>query len=230
MKIRHPWLIRTASFLASLTVRALIGTLRFRYQSFGPNLEPHRVVGHYIYAFWHENLLLPAYHYGLPNCHVLISQHADGEFITQVAQRLGLSVVRGSSTRGGVQALRQCMRAAENGHLVVTPDGPRGPRRQVHDGLIYLAARTGLPIVPAGVGYCRPWRANSWDRLAIPRPGSRARCVTGTPIAVPADVEREQLASYRQRVQTALLDVGAIAERWAETGVWPAELEQRAAA
>lgn len=232
MRIRSPLLIRTVSFLASWAVRGLAGTLRFRYQALGPTLEPHRLdrPGRYIYAFWHENILLLAYQYGRPDVHVLISQHADGELITQVAQWLGFNVVRGSSTRGGVQALRHCLRAAESGHLAVTPDGPRGPRRHVHDGLIYLAARTGLPIVPIGIGYCRPWRARSWDRFAVPRPWTRGRCVSGTPITIPADMEREHLEGYRQQVEGALLHAGDIAERWAETGIWPADLARRAAA
>jgi lysophospholipid acyltransferase (LPLAT)-like uncharacterized protein len=235
MKIRHPWLIATAAFLGSLLVRGMCGTLRRSYRALGPNLHPDALDGliqSYIGIFWHENLLLPASLYGRPDIHVLISQHADGELITQVAQRLGFNVVRGSSTRGGVQAVRQCLRVAGNSILAVTPDGPRGPRRRIQEGTIYLAARTGRPIVPIGVGYCRPWRAKSWDRFAIPRLWSRACWVTGAPIPVPADVGRDQLEAYRAQVEAALDYTTDLAERWAETGVWPVEQpdEQRRSA
>ena len=79
--------------------------------------------------------------------HILISEHRDGELITQVVKRLGFSVVRGSTTRGGARALREMSLRIDQGHLCVTPDGPRGPRRSVHQGVAYLASRTGLPIV-----------------------------------------------------------------------------------
>jgi lysophospholipid acyltransferase (LPLAT)-like uncharacterized protein len=231
MKIRSPGLIRVVSWISGWVVRGLAGTLRFRYQALGPNLAPRDIdaSGRYIFAFWHENLVLLAYQYGRPSIHVLISQHADGELIAQVVRHLGFSVVRGSSTRGGVQAVRHCLRAAEHGHLAVTPDGPRGPRRRVRDGLIYLASRTGLPIIPVGIGYCRPWRANSWDRFAVPRPWSRACCITGTPIAIPADMDRQLLPAYRRQVEEALHHIDAVAEHWAVTGRWPDELPQRAA-
>ena len=55
-------------------------------------------------------------------------------------------------------------------NLTITPDGPRGPRRQLAQGPVYLASKLGMPIVAMGFGYDRPWRFNSWDRFAIPRP------------------------------------------------------------
>jgi lysophospholipid acyltransferase (LPLAT)-like uncharacterized protein len=217
MKIRSPWLIKAAGFTAAWAVRAWVGTVRFRYRPLGPDVDPRspECQGRYIYAFWHENMLLPAYHYSCPEVHVLISQHADGQLIAEVCRHLGLRTVRGSTTRGGVEAVRQMLRVASNSHLVITPDGPRGPRRQVQPGLVYLAARTGLPIVPAGVGYDRPWRTRSWDRFAVPRPWSHGTCVTGEPIRVPADLGRDEIEQYRRQVEEALLRVTEEAERLA---------------
>jgi lysophospholipid acyltransferase (LPLAT)-like uncharacterized protein len=113
------------------------------------------------------------------------------------------------------------LRAGQEAHISVTPDGPRGPRRQVQAGLVYLAARTGLPIVPAGFGFARPWRARSWDRFAVPRPGSFATTVTGAPIQIPPDVDRDGIEHYRVEVERELLRVSALAEHWAETGERP---------
>jgi lysophospholipid acyltransferase (LPLAT)-like uncharacterized protein len=219
MKIRHPWLITILAFAAAWLIRLWVGSLHYRYHGLGPEIRPGhpRTRQRYIYAFWHENLLVLARHYGRPDVHVLISQHADGQLIAETCHWLGFSLVRGSTTRGGVEALRHMMRLG-NGHIAITPDGPRGPRRRVQSGLIYLAAQTGLPIVPGGVGYCRPWRAGSWDRFALPRPCSAARCVTGRPIAVPADLSRDQLEEYRQQVEQSLEEVSRLAERWAEAG------------
>jgi lysophospholipid acyltransferase (LPLAT)-like uncharacterized protein len=223
MKIRSPWLIRRLSWVVARLIRLWIGTLRFRYYHLGPDVSPRqeRLTDRYIYAFWHENLLLPAYQYGRPDIWILISQHADGQLIAEATERLGFSTVRGSTTRGGVEAIRQLLKHGQDAALAITPDGPRGPRRQIQPGLIYLAARTGLPIVAAGFGYQRPWRMKSWDRFALPRPWSRAVCVTGVPIAVPADAEREQLEEYRRRVEDELLRYSLMAEQCAENGTQP---------
>jgi lysophospholipid acyltransferase (LPLAT)-like uncharacterized protein len=217
MKIRRPWVIKAAGFSAAWALRFWLGTLRYRYRPLGPNLDPKRPEcrERYIYAFWHENLLLPAYHYGRSDVHVLISQHADGQLIAEVCRHLGFRTVRGSTTRHGVEALRRMLQLGRNAHLGITPDGPRGPRRRVQPGLVYVAAKTGLPIVPAGFAYDRPWRARSWDRFAMPRPWSLATCVTADPIAVPAELSRDGLEEHRRRVEEALLRVTEAAERLA---------------
>jgi lysophospholipid acyltransferase (LPLAT)-like uncharacterized protein len=227
MKIRHPGLIRVLGFVVACVVRVWMATLRYRYHPVGPNVEPTAAgVGErYIYAFWHENMLLPAYRYARADIWVLISQHADGQLIAEACRHLGFRLVRGSTTRGGVEAVRQMLRVASAGHLAVTPDGPRGPRRQVQPGLVYLAARTGLAIVPGGMAFRRPWRMRSWDRFALPRPGSLATCVTAPPVRVPADASREDLESYRLQVEVAMLWATEAAEQWAETGEWREPVE-----
>ena len=218
MKIRHPVLIRALSFILACVVRLWIGTLRYRYHYLGPNLDPHQrgFRERYIYAFWHENMLLLAYQYARPDIYVLISQHADGQLIAEVCNRLGFQTVRGSTTRGGADAVRQMLRISA--HLAITPDGPRGPRRKIQQGLTYLAARTGLPIVPVGIAFRRPWRMNSWDRFALPKPWSPAVCVTDEPIEVPVGADRELLAEYTDRVESEMDRLTGIAEHWAESG------------
>ncbi|HEY8506294.1 MAG TPA: lysophospholipid acyltransferase family protein [Gemmataceae bacterium] len=223
MKIRHPALIRAAGWLGARALRLWMGTVRYRYRILGPDVDPHSpgLAGRYIYAFWHEAMLLPAYRYARPDIHILISRHADGQLIAEIARRLGLRVVRGSTTRGGASAVREMVRLSEKDHLAITPDGPRGPRRQVQPGVVYLAGRTGLPVVPLGVAYRRAWRAKSWDRFALPRPFTTAYAVAGSPVAVPAEVGPEELEPFRLRVQSAMDLVTAAAERWAETGRFP---------
>jgi lysophospholipid acyltransferase (LPLAT)-like uncharacterized protein len=220
MKIRRPWMIKAAGFVIAWLVRLWVGTLRYRYRPRGPNLDPNQrhMQGRYLYVFWHENLLLPAYHYGRRDIHVLISRHADGRLIAEACRHLGFRTVAGSTTRDSIKAVRQMLRAGRCGHLALTPDGPRGPRRQVQPGVVYLAARTGLPVVPVGIAYERPWRMRSWDRFALPRPGSTAWCITAAPIQVPADADREALEEYRRRVEQALEEVTRAAEERAGGG------------
>ena len=215
MKIRQPWLLKILGGAIALLIRCWIGSLSYRYRPQGMNVNPHRsgLEGHFIYAFWHENLLLPAYQYGKRNIHVLISQHADGELIAEACRHLGFQLVRGSTTRGGVEALRLMKRLADSGHLAITPDGPRGPRRKVQQGAIYLASKTGLPIIPIGFAYQRAWRLKSWDRFALPVPFSQAACVTGNPIKVPSNATREEMEEYRFKVQEAIDQASLKAEQ-----------------
>jgi lysophospholipid acyltransferase (LPLAT)-like uncharacterized protein len=216
----YPWLVRSLSWAGTRILRRWVATLRYEHHAVGGLVDPNQPAAgaHYIYAMWHEYLLLPVFRYARPDIAVLISRHSDGQWVAEVCRQLHIPVVRGSTNRGGGEALRRMLRAGEAGHLALTPDGPRGPRQRVQPGLVYLAARTGLPIVPVGFGLERPWRMNSWDRFALPRPGSRARCVTGVPIAVPDDADREQLEPYRLQVEQVLTQVTQVAEEWAASG------------
>ena len=217
MKLRNPVLIKLAALLGAAAIRWWMGTVRYRFAFHDPRTDPNSpaLAGRYIYAFWHEHLLFPAARKPGSRVFVLISQHADGELIARVCRHLGFHTVRGSTTRGGVPAVRALLRQSRRGHLAVTPDGPRGPRRRVQPGIIYLAARTGLPIVPAGIGYQRAWRARSWDRFAVPKPFSTATCVTAPTVWVPPDLDRDALEEYRRRVEQAMLEATEAAERWA---------------
>ncbi len=115
--------------------------------------ELYRQGKHIIIAFWHGQQLMMPLAYRGAEAHILISQHRDGELIHQIVSRFGFRSVRGSTTHGGVTALRQLIKLGRSGvDLVVTPDGPNGPRQVVQMGTIQLAKATGLPIVPLAFG------------------------------------------------------------------------------
>jgi hypothetical protein len=104
---------------------------------------------HVVIAFWHAQQLIMPFAYRGAGYHVLISQHGDGEIIARIIRRFGHDAVRGSSTRGGSEALRALIRLGRSGRdLVVTPDGPKGPRQVAKAGVVQLAKATGMPIVP----------------------------------------------------------------------------------
>ncbi len=156
MKIQHPLLIQAVGVAGPRSSGSWGERSRTTSGTRTPSSTPKSrgsTGQRYIYAFFHEVTLFPAYYWNWPEMHILISDHRDGELITQVVKRLGFSVVRGSTTRGGVRALREMSLRIDRGHLCVTPDGPRGPRRSVHQGVAYLASRTGLPIVGAGMAF-----------------------------------------------------------------------------
>jgi len=103
-------------------------------------------------------------------------------------------------------------------HMAITPDGPRGPRRRLAQGAVFLASRLQLPIVPMGLGVDRPWRTPTWDRFAVPRPGSRARAVVGPEIFIPPNLDRRQIELRRLGVEHLLTQLTVEAENWAESG------------
>jgi lysophospholipid acyltransferase (LPLAT)-like uncharacterized protein len=219
MKIEHPFLVHSIGHAGSWLVRRLGSTIDYHFRYADPAVNPEvarRMGRRYIYAFFHEVMLFPAHYWAWPSMHILISDHRDGELITQVIKRLGFGVVRGSTTRGGTRALREMSLRIDRGNLCVTPDGPRGPRRHVHQGLVYLASRTGLPVVGAGMAFKKNWRARSWDRFCVPLPFTPAACVAPEAVVVPPDADRETLEACRLEVERRMQAAMIEAEEWVE--------------
>jgi hypothetical protein len=163
-----------------------------------------------ILAFWHNRLGLFAYfyeHYSRPRkIFTFISLSRDGQFIAEIAERFGVTPLRGSSSRKGMVAALAAMRAAADPHadLAITPDGPRGPRYKVHPGVLRLAQATGRPIV--AVTYQLGWKIvlKSWDRFQVPVPFSSCKLITRGPIHVPANATEEELVAINAMVAEAL--------------------------
>lgn len=133
-----------------------------------------------ILAFWHaQQLMMPLSLPGL-EAHVLISQHRDGELIRRIVARFGLEAVRGSSTRGGAEALRQLIRLGRaGGNLVLTPDGPKGPRQVAKMGVVQLARATALPIIPMAFGCSKKKPSRAGIASSCPIPSAEASSYSG---------------------------------------------------
>jgi lysophospholipid acyltransferase (LPLAT)-like uncharacterized protein len=148
-----------------------------------------------VFAFWHEFLpLMPALaliarkmpFYRPTPIYTLVSQHRDGRFIGGVMQRFGILPIQGSSSRGGMAALRNLLAVLRRGDMIgITPDGPRGPRRQAAFGVAQLAALSGVPVVPLAARTSRRIQLNTWDRMPVPLPFGRGIVVCGPAISVP---------------------------------------------
>lgn len=220
MKIRYPWIASLGGLMASITIRSWMSTLDYRVAHYDPTVDPAHpdFSGRKIYVFWHENILAPIHMRGHCNLAMLVSRHGDAEILSAAAYHLGFECVRGSTNRGGAAALRELVDRGRSMNLTITPDGPRGPRRVMAPGPIYLASRLGMPLVAMGVGYDRPWRLGSWDRFAIPRPYSRARGLISPPLHLPADLDRTALEHYRLQTERLLNRLTTAAEAWAESG------------
>jgi len=214
----RPNLVKPVALASSWLLRLWMSGLDFRFRLSSIEANPAWADRGMLYLFWHEALLFPAYTHARYNVATLISRHRDGEFLAQVLRMLRGKAIRGSTTHDSVAGLRKMIRQGRFSHLAIAPDGPLGPRRLVQPGAVFLASRAGMPIVPLGFAFGACWRARSWDRMALPKPGQPARCVAGRPIEVPADLSREGLEECRRQVQQALEQVQAQAERLAAGG------------
>jgi hypothetical protein len=220
MRINSPILNKLAGLLAATGVRAWMSTLEYKGVLYDARTDPAAEdhPGPMIYVFWHEYILFPIYLRGHCNLAMLLSQHRDAEILSHAAGHLGFEFVRGSTTRGGVQALRELMAKSRDLSLAITPDGPRGPRRTLAQGAVYLSSRLGMPLVAMGIGFDRPWRLKSWDRFAIPRPFSRARALMSPAMVIPPGLDRDGLEHYRLEVERLLNRLTEEAEMWAASG------------
>lgn len=161
----------------------------------------------FIGVVWHQTLIPMLMCFRGRGFVVMISQSRDGELIARASARLGCRSVRGSSSRGGREALAALIDEANRGSQVsIVADGPRGPARDPKIGCVVAARRTGLPIIPAGIHVGRALSARSWDRTQLPLPFSRIVVAFGDEIRVPADAGEEECERLRLRVRDAIND------------------------
>lgn len=201
-------------FLAASFIRLLRATVRLRHHGDERMREWEREGRRFILAFWHRHLLLMPYSYHGSRISVLVSQSTDGELIARTVAKLGIDASRGSSSRGGIAGMRSLLRkAAEGWDIAFTPDGPRGPLREVQPGVILAAAATGLPIQPVAIAASRAKLLRSWDRFVVPLPFSTVHCVYGEPLVVERRGDTVEAANELKR---RLDEAEAEAERWAK--------------
>jgi len=201
----------------AIVVRLLGATLRLRIvgsEELMPFWRQSRAV---IYVVWHGRILLVPWlsarlrtSHGARRPVVLTSLSRDGELLARYVRSFGLSVVRGSSSRGGEAGLRELIAAVQRGvDVAIVPDGPRGPREQLQPGVVMLAAATGAPVVPLAVGARPCRRLGSWDRFLVPWPFARSVLVFGPPIHIERTADRTRAAKELER---ALAEVTAHAD------------------
>jgi lysophospholipid acyltransferase (LPLAT)-like uncharacterized protein len=203
---REEWRYRAAGVLGGALLSSLFATCRVRatgeenYQQFWRAGQP------VVFVLWHGRLLSGTYHQRGRGLVALISEHRDGEYIARVVQRWGYGTVRGSSTRGGTGALRGLLHNVRSGHsVVVTPDGPQGPRERIKLGALMIAQLSGAPVIPVATGADRSWFfEGGWDRFQVPKPFSRVHILYGEPIHIPRGAREDQLQAFGERVEGAL--------------------------
>ena len=189
-------------------LRALFRTLNI--QRTGQDAIPRRREERtpVIFVFWHGRLLPLIHVHRHQGTVVLVSEHRDGDYLARLLHHFGFGTVRGSSTRGGVRGLKGLIRAARSGEdLAITPDGPRGPDRELKLGALTVARMTGFPLVPVGVGVTSAWRIRSWDGLLVPKPFSTVRVAYGPPTLVPRNADQAKIDEVAVSLQGRLDDL-----------------------
>ncbi|WP_244147395.1 lysophospholipid acyltransferase family protein [Desulfovermiculus halophilus] len=191
----------------SWTVRAWSRTLRYKRLGFAP-VQEARAQGPVIFALWHDELFAPCYLHRDEQIVAVVSASRDGEILAQVMARLGFQLARGSSSRNGMQAVRRVLQLIERSRsdAVLTVDGPKGPRHEVKEGAVYIAAKSGLPVVPVRV-HAHPVKrfSKAWDKFQLPLPGARCVVHYGRPYTLSSKkINSLFLHQERERLQAAL--------------------------
>jgi lysophospholipid acyltransferase (LPLAT)-like uncharacterized protein len=189
--------------LAAVVIRLLHYSLRAEVLGGEKLPEFWRRGEHVVFATWHDQLLLMVMVYRGPGAKILISASKDGELIARIMARFGQGAVRGSSSRGGKEALSTMIDlATESVDLGITPDGPRGPRHQVKAGVAQLARLTGRPVIPLAFVCSHGHRFRSWDRFLFPYPFARGVYRFGQPLYFAEDDSVESFAeTLRQAME-----------------------------
>jgi hypothetical protein len=199
-----------AALAGAALLRLLFFTLRLRVH------DPHGFLenpppGPAIYVFWHNRILaitaafLRVYPRARRGVLVLTSASKDGMWLGLVAKHLGMGSVRGSSSRRGATAMRELLERVEAGYdIAITPDGPRGPKYVLGPGLVYLAHKAQLPVLPCHAKFHGAWQLRTWDGFTIPKPFSRVDVTLGPVLRVPSAADDAQLAAEREKIESVL--------------------------
>lgn len=211
-------MIRLAD-LAFYVLISIIGkTLRFETEG-QENFESIEAAGKIpIYSLWHNRIFAGTYYLRNRGIVVITSQSFDGEYIARFLLRFGFGAVRGSSTRGGVKALVEMIRLMREGlPMAFTVDGPKGARYVAKSGACFLAKKTGNPLMPFSVECQKFWTLNSWDKLQIPKPFSRAKFIYAAPIYVSKAAGEEEIEKKREELQSELDELVKLGEQWRDS-------------
>lgn len=205
MRIRDRLALALAEYLGSVVFRVLYSTLRFEVGGRAFQAETWGGGQPVVFVTWHGRLLPLLYLYRDKNLTMLVSRHRDGEYLTRVGRRLGYDAVRGSSTRGGYQALRELVRHLRRGRsLAITPDGPLGPKEEFKPGALQAARMAGAPLIPVMAGADRAWWIEGWDRFMVPKPFAHVRVEIGEPCRVSRDVSGAELERVAREMEGRL--------------------------
>lgn len=196
MEVARPRTLRTEVLSTIVHVVSSLLRLSLRVKVIGLQ-EAERASTHgAIYIAWHGDALVPAHILSWRKFTALTSFSKDGDVQTRILQKLGYDIVRGSTGRGGAKAAIELVQRLNKGICIsFTPDGPRGPRRVIQNGVVYFAQKAQKPICPIVMRYTKCWHLSTWDNYAIPKPFSKVECEFLPPIYVSSTDNLDDVAA-----------------------------------
>jgi len=222
------------AFILSLYCRLCFYTNRFTFIGKERFLEQFDKDKPLVFVFWHNRLFfMPFFDKDRDNTYALISKHGDGELLTKTIGFLGAKRVSGSTNRpatdvkgakdrGGVQAVKDCVRLLKSGsNIAITPDGPKGPRMIAQIGAVNIAKMAEATIIPLTSSSSKCKIFKSWDRFLLPLPFGKSVCIYGEPIEISENATTEDLENTRKEIENQLNNITREADTMA--GITPIE-------
>lgn len=206
--LKQKFLLFVASFLGPFIIRLIGSTWKVKYEGESELNQCREKYGRVIYCFWHNRLFGLCYTHRKRNIGILISTHFDGEIIARIVQRMGYHPFRGSSTKEGATGLFGMLKNEKAGDLGITVDGPRGPKGVVKPGVIFLASRSGLPIIPVSCDSSKKWELSSWDGFQIPKPFAEVVVHYSQPIYLENITGHTQIKHHSHHLADVLKGMG----------------------
>jgi lysophospholipid acyltransferase (LPLAT)-like uncharacterized protein len=197
------------------SVARLVGkTLRIRVENWGVVQERINNGQGAVLVSWHGRTFVPANQFCGKKFITLISVSRDGEIQNVIFTRFGFKTIRGSTKRQGVRAALEAARDVRNGGILAfTPDGPRGPTHKVQPGALFIAQKSGCPVIPVGVSAYPRIQISTWDRYLIPLAFARACMIIGDPIVIPPDADEETLQLLTNHIEHNISSLELEAEK-----------------
>lgn len=184
---KSPFILFLISYLAAFYMRLAFYTIRWEIRGDKAIYDFVSQGTSIIFLFWHGRMLMfpPYWHPQSHQTRVLVSQHRDGGILDAILSRFNLKTIRGSSSKGGSQAIRHILKLIQQGnHIAITPDGPRGPRMHFQSHAVKIASHSGAPLIPVTYSSAPCKFFQTWDRFLLPLPFTRGVILFGSPYSV----------------------------------------------
>jgi len=185
--------------LLPFLINVLASTLRFKFKK---DFIPKNAV----YIFWHSQMIAGWYLFKNEKAAAIVSQSKDGEILTSLLKNWSYKVCRGSSSKGGKEALQELIRYGKKGYsIVITPDGPRGPMNEIKNGALVIANECNIPIIPVKINYSsKKILEKSWDKFQIPYPFAKCSVETGEEFFYEKYLEENELTNFKNKLKAEL--------------------------
>jgi len=228
-KIKY-FFIRKAT---KLLIHLIVLTCRVKIIGEDVVTEPRQKKTPIIYIYWHRHIFFTIYRFKNTGARPLISLSPDGEIVARIAEEFGMNPVRGSSSKGGARAFLKLVNSIKDpaspgkekvgtrrNEILITADGPKGPLKEIKDGTVLLARKTGSVIVPFSWYSSRvKILEKSWDRFIIPLPFGTITFIYGAPVFISPDKKRDDFPGLKRELKEALDNLEKKSEHPEEEGM-----------